>query len=123
MIQPTGIDHVVLFVSSLQQSRDYYERVFNFTCAPREGAPDTLAVENKDVHFFLTRDPDMPEALRKRQHISFTVDNLALALQALENMGEQGVATGEVSFFTYNNYAWAEWRDPDGIRVECVQPR
>jgi hypothetical protein len=39
----------------------------------------------------------------------------------LRNLRIMDHALGEVRFFAHRNYAWCEWRDPDGIRLECVE--
>ena len=122
MIAPTAIDHICLVVTSLAASRDYYRRLFDFTFAPREGDPDTLAVESGAVHFFLTQVPGAPPDFLRRQHLSFRVADLDDAIARLAAAGVAEYATGRVDFFRRNNYRWCEWRDPDGIRLECVQP-
>jgi len=122
MIAPTAIDHTCLIVTSLAASRDYYRRLFDFTFAPREGDPDTWAVESGAVHFFLTQVPDTPPEFLRRQHLSFRVENLDDAIARLAAAGVADRTTGRVDFFRQNNYRWCEWRDPDGIRLECVQP-
>lgn len=62
-----------------------------------------------------------------RQHweelfgFSFRVKNLNEVIERLGSAGIDDYATGAVDFFAHNNYRWCEWRDPDGIRVECVE--
>lgn len=121
MIAPIAIDHICLVVRSLDRARDYYGGLFDFSFAPREGDPDTLAVESPQVHFFLTQVPDAPPDFLRRQHISFRVEDLDEAIARLAAAGVTDRSTGRVDFFRRNNYRWCEWRDPDGIRVECVQ--
>ncbi len=121
MIAPQGIDHVCLVVRSLDKTRAFYEQLFDFRFRPREGDPNTLVVESAHVHFFLTQSPNATEAFVRMQHLSFSVDDLEPVMARLKAAGHE-LTVGEVSFFHFNNYRWCEWRDPDGIRLECVSP-
>ena len=121
MIAPTGIDHACLVVRSLTKSRTFYGQLFDFSFSPRDGDPDTLAVESPHVHFFLTQAPNAPAAFLQMQHLSFRVDEIEPVMARLQAAGHE-FTVGEVSFFRHNNYRWCEWRDPDGIRLECVSP-
>jgi catechol 2,3-dioxygenase-like lactoylglutathione lyase family enzyme len=121
MIAPIAIDHTCLVVRSLPRSQAFYEALFDFTFAPREGDPRTLAVESVLVHFFMTQVPDAPAEFLRCQHLSFRVKDLEPVMARLEAAGHE-FTFGEVTFFKQNNYRWCEWRDPDGIRLECVSP-
>ena len=116
-----GIDHATLLVRSLERSKEYYERIFGFTCWERRDSPGTLVLESEHVHFFLVEDADAPDEYLRKQHISFQVENLDQAMERLRRLGVTEYETGKVAFFQNRNYAWCEWRDPDGIRLEFVQ--
>ena len=120
MIQAKAIDHTCLWVRSLSEAKDYYEKVFGFVCTPREGDDATLVVESEDVHFFLSENKGNDEFITK-QHLSFGVESLDQVIESLNEMGITGYKTGEVNFFVHKNYKWCEWRDPSGIRLECVE--
>lgn len=120
MIRASAIDHVTLAVSSIARSREYYERVFGASCKPRAGAPTTLVVETEHVHFFLSESKASPNFIQ-RQHLSLRVDSLQEAISTLNSLGITDYETGVVDFFEHDNYAWCEWKDPDGIRLECVE--
>lgn len=120
MIRTKAIDHVCLWVRSLSEAKDYYEKVFGFVCTPREGDDTTLVVESENIHFFLSENGNASEFLSK-QHISFEVDSLNQIIESLEALGISEYDVGEVSFFVHKNYKWCEWRDPSGIRLECVE--
>lgn len=119
-LSPRAIDHTCIIVRSLVKTQEYYRTLFDFTFSPREGDPHTLAIESPWVHFFMTEAPDMPPEFLRLQHISFRVQDLD---QVVAKLNAAGIAhtTGRVEFFRHNNYRWCEWRDPDGIRLECVQ--
>jgi len=120
MINTKAIDHVCLWVRSLSEAKLYYERIFGVVCTPREDDKDTLIVESQNIHFFLCKSRNESEFLSK-QHISFEVESLSEVIETLNEMGISEHEVGEVNFFVYKNYKWCEWRDPSGIRLECVE--
>jgi len=120
MIQTKNIDHVCLWVRSLSEAKNYYEKVFGFDCRSRVGDDSTLVAESENIHFFISEAPNGASFLSK-QHMSFEVDSLEQVIKSLIQMGIKGFEQGEVSFFKYKNYKWCEWRDPSGIRLECVE--
>ena len=120
-ISPIKIDHTYLFVSSLARAQNYYETLFDFTLRPREGNPQILCVESPAVHFFITEVSGIDREFLAQQHISFQVDDLSVVMAKLRAFGIEECRTGQVDFFQHRNYKWCEWRDPDGIRVECVE--
>lgn len=122
MISPLAIDHTCLVVTSLPRAKAYYEKLFDFTLRPRDGDPRTLVVESPAVHFFLTESPDAPPEFLRLQHISFRVADLDAATARLRELDVADASEGRVAFFRHQNYRWCEWRDPDGIRLECVEP-
>lgn len=120
MIKTKSIDHVCLWVRSLSEAKDYYEKVFGFVCTSREGSDKTLVVESENIHFFISEVENDNQFLSK-QHISFEVESLKQVIAALESFGISQRSAGEVDFFIHKNYKWCEWRDPSGIRLECVE--
>jgi len=120
MIEALEINHVCLFVRSLSEAQEYYENVFNFKCSIRESDPSSMVVESPKVHFFLSENQTEKEFLSK-QHISFTVNSIDEIIIKLEKSGIVEYTVGESDCFKHNNYKWCEWRDPSGIRLECVE--
>jgi catechol 2,3-dioxygenase-like lactoylglutathione lyase family enzyme len=120
MINPTQIDHICLLVNSIERSQKYYERLFDFSFKRRLEDPKTLIVESENVHFFITELENIPEEMITKQHISFEVDHLNEIINLLKSESIE-FKTGEVNIFKHKNYKWCEWRDPNGIRVECVE--
>jgi len=120
MIRPKKIDHVCLWVRSLSESSRYYESLFGLHCKSREGEPGMLLVESDSLHFFM-REAQPDADFLERQHLSFAVESLAQVIDSLDSMGITDYSTGEVNCFEHQNYKWCEWRDPSGIRLECVE--
>jgi len=120
MIKAKSIDHVCLWVSSLDEAKKYYEDIFGFKCTYRENNNKTLVIESESVHFFLCESSDMNEFLNK-QHISFNVNSLGEVVDTLVSHEITDYELGETDCFSENNYKWCEWLDPSGIRLECVE--
>lgn len=115
-----SIDHVCLFVSNLENSKLYYEKVFGFVCNPHPKDDSILMVENENIHFFLKK-VAIPESVLENQHLSFKVSDINKVVDTLHKNGIHNYEVGEFTHFKFNNYKWLEWRDPDGIRLECVE--
>jgi catechol 2,3-dioxygenase-like lactoylglutathione lyase family enzyme len=79
-----------------------------------------LQLEKATVHFFLAEEPTIDADSVNRQHISFEVESLGPVIALLEARGEP-YELGQYSGFKSRNYRWCEWRDPAGIRIECVE--
>ena len=120
MFQIKSIDHICLWVRSLEASKEYYQTLFGVTCSPRDGDENTLVVESDCVHFFISENSD-DDAFIDKQHLSFEVENLDDVTRHLDKLNIQNYKTGEVGFFKNRNYKWCEWLDHDGIRLECVE--
>jgi len=120
MIKAKKIDHVCLWVRSLSEAKDYYGKVFNFECRYRENEQNTLIVESDKVHFFLSEEK-MEILFLSKQHISFTVESISEVVDNLSKLGITDYTVGKVDCFKRHNYKWCEWRDPSGIRLECVE--
>ncbi len=120
MIDFRGIDHTCLLVSDLERSQRYYETLFNVICKPHPGDTSALMVESPYVHFFIKK-INAPESFLECQHVSFRVPALYYIIEELKrnNISHK---TGIFAHFTYSNYRWVEWQDPDGIRLECIEP-
>jgi len=120
MIKALEINHICLWVRSLSEARDYYEKLFNFECKYKEAEQRTLIVESDEIHFFMSESKTDKEFIKK-QHISFTVESISDVVDNLKSLGVTAYDLGEVDCFKHKNYKWCEWRDPSGIRLECVE--
>ena len=112
----SGLD--VSVIIPLQDVRDWYEETFGFSVT--DLGSGTLSLENDAVHWFLTEDPSVSAEHVERQHVSFEVEALAPVIERLRAEGVRH-ETGTYRGFRHRNYRWCEWRDPAGIRVECVE--
>jgi catechol 2,3-dioxygenase-like lactoylglutathione lyase family enzyme len=119
MIDLQGIDHVCLLISDLKKSKIYYEKLFNIVCKPHPNDATTLMVESPFVHFFI-KEINAPQSFLGYQHLSFKVPTLGVIIRELE-MNNISYETGTFTYFTNSKYRWVEWRDLNGIRLECIE--
>ncbi|MEM8860943.1 MAG: VOC family protein [Chloroflexota bacterium] len=121
MLNLQSIDHVTLIVTDLKAVKRYYEELFGFSITEIfHKESKHLQLEIGTVRFFFTEDPTVSTEMIRQQHISFAAESLAPVIALLEARGE-AYTTGTYHGFKTNNYHWCEWRDPAGIRVECVE--
>ncbi len=76
-------------------------------------------MESEFIHFFISEN-DGEDSFISKQHLSFEVESLGEVTEHLRSVGITDYTMGEVTFFSQRNYKWCEWRDPDGIRLECI---
>lgn len=118
-IQASSIDHTCLLVSNLEKARGYYQALFSLKIRPHPNADRTLMCEDGNIHFFL-EEVDFPSEFLSKQHLSFRVTDRQKIMDTLQSLGIP-FQTGKFEGFEYHNYYWVEWRDPDGIRLECIE--
>jgi hypothetical protein len=119
MITPLEIDHIYLYVSNLEKTKNHLKSIFDFKFFQRPNSDKIMAVESKNIHFFI-QEGKLPSEHLDKQHISFEIDDLNTIMKKLESMNID-FRSGTFSAFKYKNYNWVEWRDHDGIKWECVQ--
>jgi len=120
MIKIKKIDHVCLIVLELVKTKKYYESLFGFICKIHPEKKDLLIVESSEVHFFFKK-MDSVHNVHNNQHLSFEVENIKEVIEELNKNNITTFETGVFSHFTHTNYKWIEWRDPNGIRLECIE--
>ena len=119
MIELKNIDHFCILVGKLDISKRYYMQIFSgvFKIHPKDSK--TLMFESEMVHFFL-KEVDLPQNFLSYQHFSFEVKDITKIIHILEDK-KINFEYGTFNSFKYKNYKWVEWRDPDGIHLECVE--
>ena len=116
-----SIDHVTLYVNSIDNVKQFYQDIFNLSCKEvTSDGTSYLIIENDTVHFFIMEDPDVTPVFVAKQHLSFEVERLESVIEKLE-VHQLAYETGYYDGFKARNYRWCEWLDPESIRVECVQ--
>ena len=116
-----SIDHVTLYVNSIDNVKEFYRDIFDLSCKEvSKNGENYLIIENDAVHFFIMEDHDINPAFVAKQHISFAVDQLKNVIERLK-FHNLSYETGQYRGFKTRNYHWCEWLDPESIRVECIQ--
>lgn len=118
-IQALGIDHTCLLVSNLEKARGYYQSLFGLSIRPHPRTKNMLMCESEDIHFFIEQ-VDFSQEYLTKQHLSIRVANVQTIMDALQSL-DIPFESGKFEGFEHHNYYWVEWRDPDGIRLECIQ--
>lgn len=118
-IKATSIDHICLLVSNLEKARGYYQSLFGLEIRPHPKSKNVLVCESKNIHFFLEQ-VDFPYEYLSKQHLSLRVADRQKTINTLQSL-DIPFETGKFEGFEHHNYFWVEWRDPDGIRLECVE--
>jgi len=120
VIDVISIDHICLLVSNLEKSREYYEKLFDVVCKFHPKDNRTLMLESDKIHFFI-KEISMPSVFYENQHLSFVTTKIDIIPEKLKQCNIENFETGVFDGFQYDNYKWIEWRDPDGIRLECIE--
>ncbi|MBV1916218.1 MAG: VOC family protein [Pseudomonadales bacterium] len=116
-----AIDHVTLYVRSIAKVKSFYMDLFELSCREfDENDSRYLVVENETLHFFIMEDKTVTPEFVGMQHISFSVESLDTAIEQLKLLGHS-YCIGRYEGFEKRNFDWCEWRDPEGIKVECIQ--
>ena len=116
-----AIDHVTLYVHSIDRVKEFYCEVLGLMATKVEDNEGKyLTLENEYLHFFVIEDAVVSPEFISKQHLSFAVDQLD---DVIERLNHQKIAyqVGTYNGFKYQNFRWCEWLDPEGIRLECVQ--
>lgn len=128
-MQTTGVHHIVLNVSDLEQSRRFYGDILGFSLRtlPSE-FPGTFA----GSHFFIIGDVEIFLVSHKQNtpgdrfsefrlgldHLAFAAPDEA-ALHALaDQLKAAGVPTNGVETFAPTGNRYVSFRDPDNIQLE-----
>lgn len=118
-IMASAIDHICLMVSDLQVARAYYQSIFGLTVSYHPSEKNIWLCETEHIHFFIEK-VDFPREYLSRQHLSLRVPDVQTIMNTLQSQ-DIPFESGTFTEFEYHNYHWVEWRDPDGIRLECIE--
>lgn len=110
MIKTTCIDHINMYVLDMQQTKDWYTRVFGF-----EEYDDNI-IGNKDIKLCLLKTNDLIRHGCSIDHFGFHVQDYDTTLQYLI---EIGVPLENEMHWEFSRSAYI--KDPNGYRIELSE--
>jgi catechol-2,3-dioxygenase len=118
-IRPTKLSHVVLRVSSLKRSRDWYLRVLEARLAYENEMLCFLTYDDEHHRIGLIHRPDLGssgDAQQRLEHISFTYPSLGDLLATYRRLAQSDIWP----YWTINHGPTISlyYKDPDGNRLE-----
>jgi catechol 2,3-dioxygenase-like lactoylglutathione lyase family enzyme len=114
----TKLDHVSIFVSDEQRSRDWYMRHLGFALEFEVPERHTVALQDDaGLTLFLVRDPE--HARHPSCGLTFQVDDVDAKHRALAAAGVAFVNAPQKLYWGYG----AELRDPDGYVIHLWDER
>jgi glyoxylase I family protein len=119
-----AINHIILTVSDIQKSRQFYEGVLGFEIQeipPEYGNLVYFLVENGSV-WLLTHEQTAPndrfsEFRIGLDHLAFTAPDKAFLDELAARLKAAGVPTQGVELF-HGQWYYVAFRDPDNIQLE-----
>lgn len=124
-MQTTGLNHVVMTVSSPAQSAKFYGEVLGFPINEMPGIPGGgfyIEAGPTWVFFFGSRQPQPSDRFSELRigldHLSFTAPNREALDQLAATLLAAGVETQGVEQFAPSGNWYVAFRDPDNIQLE-----
>jgi catechol 2,3-dioxygenase-like lactoylglutathione lyase family enzyme len=124
-MQTSGLNHIVMTVSEVKQSRAFYADLLGFKVVdvPKEhGGGFYFEVGGVWLWFFATSKPIEGDRFSEFRigldHLSFTAPGEAALHQLADKLMAAGVNTKGVEVFAPTGNKYVAFRDPDNIQLE-----
>lgn len=124
-----GLNHVILTVSDVAQSRAFYGDLLGFDTKILEDDPDkSFFFTAGGVQFFIypSREPIPGDRFSEFRigldHLSFTAPSMEALQELADKLLAAGVDTQGVEQFIYTGNWYVAFRDPDNIQLEYWLP-
>jgi glyoxylase I family protein len=118
-----GLHHVVLTVTDIERSTEFYTKIFKLTLGTDEGPGSVLW--DDVVLLCLQQAPHAPipndrfdENRLGLDHLAFAVPSRTELEETVETLNAMGVATEGIEFDPDGQSEYVCFRDPDNIQVE-----
>lgn len=116
-----GIDHVTLTVSNLDQTKKFYEQLFQTKFTKHKENSFNLLLVSIPVWFVQWEKQYPNDRFDERRigldHIAFHLDELADLEKFVNRLKEMGVETAGLERYD-GKYPYVAFRDPDNIQTE-----
>lgn len=121
-----AIDHVTLTVSSLDRTKNFYERLFQTKLKKHKEHSFNLLPVGIPVWFVQWEKQYPRDRFDERRigldHIAFHLDTLEELEKFVKRLQEMGVKTAGLERFA-GKYPYVAFRDPDNIQAEFFIPK
>ena len=109
-----SIDHVNMTVKNLQESVEFYGKLFGFEVREDQPDQDSKIIGNDTIKLCLYEDPEMsPEG--GISHFGFHVENFGEIVRVCKSLGVEVLYGGEVS---WKSSLSVYIKDPNGYVIE-----
>lgn len=126
MTNRQGIDHVTLSVSNIEQTRKFYNALFQIEFEKHKENSFNLLKVNIPVWFVQWEKQYPRDRFDERRigldHIAFHLDTLEELKKFVSRLKEMGVKTVGLERFA-GKYPYVAFRDPDNIQTEFFIPK
>lgn len=128
-----AVHHFALTVTDTARSKEFYMSVLGLNQIADLGGGRVL-VGNESLIFAIGPPPDNSQALENDRfsehrcgldHVSFTVESLAVLEEAVKMFDEKGISHGEIKDLSEGGFPIyvLAFRDPDNIQLEFTAPK
>ena len=113
-LSASSIDHVNMTVKNLQESVEFYGKLFGFEVREDQPDQDSKIIGNDTIKLCLYEDPEMsPEG--GISHFGFHVENFEEIVRVCKSLGVEVLYGGEVS---WKSSLSVYIKDPNGYVIE-----
>ncbi len=119
MLRAKGIDHVNLNVRNLEETFDFYRRLFGFRIKKREPEQNGLIIGNEHISLCLYEHPDVDVSRNAGfNHFGFHVDNFDDILTTCQRLNVPVLYGGPVKWEASRSIYI---QDPNGYTIELSE--
>jgi glyoxylase I family protein len=131
-IKTSGVHHIVLTVTDLERSKEFYTILLGFNFVADLG-PSRILLSDGSVALAIGLPPDASQAIDNDKfsenragldHVSFNLESRADLEAAVKLFDENKVSHGEITDLTPHGLPVLvlAFRDPDNIQIEFTAP-
>jgi catechol 2,3-dioxygenase-like lactoylglutathione lyase family enzyme len=116
-LKATSMDHVNMTVKNLDQSVEFYKKLFGFQVKKEQPEQDSKIIGNDNIKLCLYEDPKMsPEG--GIAHFGFNIENFEEIIEKCNSLGVEVLYDGPVQFEKSRS---VYIKDPSGYDIELSE--